>query len=157
MLQGEQGGRLSRPRSWRGGAVGRGADRGLDRLLPAATVAQSSCLALRGWTWDVRRIAMGGGVEGGAAAAPSWGGGEGHPNSSTAQLGCSPGGFPSLGKATRSCRARKGQRWKFLERKGCSRTLRDSESSGEAGWSPGPRGESGEIEQGDQGGILDQA
>lgn len=68
--------------------MGRGADRCLDRLLPAATVAQSSCLGLRGWTWDVRRIAMGGGVEGGAAAAPSWGGGEGHPNSSTAQLGC---------------------------------------------------------------------
>lgn len=30
-LQGGQGGRLSRPRSWRGGAVGRGADRCLDR------------------------------------------------------------------------------------------------------------------------------
>lgn len=65
-------------------------------LLPAATGAQSSCL--RGWTRDVRRIAMGD-AEGGEAAAPSWGGGERHSRLLHYPAGVLPGRIPQPGES----------------------------------------------------------
>lgn len=75
------------------------------QLLPAATGAQSSCL--RGWTRDVRRIAMGG-AEGGAAAAPSWGGGERHPRLLHCPAGVLPGRIPQPGESHPRLQGKKG-------------------------------------------------
>lgn len=82
-----------------------------------------------------------GDAEGGAAAAPSWGGGERHPRLLHCPAGVLPGRMHQPGESHPRLQGKERPEVRVVrEEMVLKNTVGDSESSGESGWSPGPKG-----------------